>query len=56
MATIKDFLVKQKVGDCEDYVTIPSGQDVLKQSNKTRIGEACDCAIKWSKSNINIQR
>ena len=45
MATIRDFLVKQKVGDCEDYVTIPSGRDVLKQSNKTRIGEASDCAI-----------
>lgn len=45
MATLKEFLVKQKVGNCEDYVTIPNWSDVTKQSNRSRIGDVSDYSI-----------
>ena len=45
MAILKEFLVKQKVGNCEDYVTIPNWSDVAKQSNISRIADVSDYSI-----------
>ena len=45
MATIKEFLVKQKIGNGYYYVTIPSRSDVISGANKDRISNATDKSI-----------